>query len=92
MSNTTGLRIEIKMLYCTNGNCNHIPHHGRRREKSQLQNRFTIIADEAHTRNPKGSSTALFVSESNDIKVWWDEIWPISLVFFKPYHKVDNRY
>ena len=61
MSNIMALCTQIKILHQTNGNCSHIPHHGREREKSELQNRFTAIADEASTRNPKGNSTALFV-------------------------------
>lgn len=46
--------------YQRNGNRNHIINHGRAREKSQSQNRYTIIANEAHDRNSKGSSTTLF--------------------------------
>lgn len=73
-----GLSMSIMILYQRNGNCNLIP--WKWEGEKPITNVFTVIADEALNANPKGSSTALFVSESNDIKIWWNEIYPISPV------------
>lgn len=48
-----GLSLEIKILYLTNGNFNHIALHGRGRVKSQLQNRSTVIAVKHTPETPK---------------------------------------